>query len=450
MGYGGTKTEMQRLISDAANLSDTVDAQSLSFANIVEAIHVVQTEMGITGTTAFEAGRTISGSVNSMKAAWSNLITGIADDNADFGALIDDFVTTIVGDGTQNNLGVLGNILPRIETALEGAIKLIEGLFPKIVELLPRLFESVLPRIIGGAINIIQAFISAISDNKELLIDSGLNAIVSFVMGLLEMLPEIIKTGLELIVSLANGISKALPELIPAVVDIILEIVDVLTDPKMLTNLLEAALTIILELAYGLMEAIPNLVEAVSTIIINIADFLCDPENLAMILKAALEVIIALATGLINAIPTLLLHLPKLWGSIIDNFKNVDWGQLGQDFVDGLLEGLKKAWDSITSWCSKAWADLKALFDFSKETQEEVENAKKAREVYDELNSVQNQPFAEPDPFAPVGPVDDGSTPFQNERSGDINITQNINGANMTPSEAMAEAKYQQELAILS
>ena len=85
LGYGGTKEEMQRLIADAAELSDTVDAQSMSFDNIVEAIHVVQTEMGITGTTAKEAGTTIQGSVASMKSAWTNLVTGFADGSADIG-----------------------------------------------------------------------------------------------------------------------------------------------------------------------------------------------------------------------------------------------------------------------------------------------------------------------------------------------------------------------------
>jgi phage-related protein len=83
LGYGGTQTEMQRLIKDAAALDNSIDANSMSFANIVKAINVVQTEMGITGTTAKEAGRTIEGSVNAMKAAWTNRVTGIADKNAD-------------------------------------------------------------------------------------------------------------------------------------------------------------------------------------------------------------------------------------------------------------------------------------------------------------------------------------------------------------------------------
>ena len=141
--YGGTKTEMERLLRDAERMAGYIEG-SLdieSFADVADAIHIVQEEMGITGTTALEAGRTISGSVGAMKAAWTNLATGFADGSADIGGLIDNLVTTIVGDGTESNLGVIGNVLPAIETALGGISKLIEGAAPKIIEILPGLVE---------------------------------------------------------------------------------------------------------------------------------------------------------------------------------------------------------------------------------------------------------------------------------------------------------------------
>ena len=133
LGYGGTKEEMERLLVDADKLSDSfnlqVDASGnlvYSYADIVDAIHIVQTEMGITGTTAKEAGTTIQGSVDSMKAAWTNLVTGLGDENADIGQLFDNLVVTIVGDGTDTNLGVLGTVIPRVKVIFEnltGAIK---------------------------------------------------------------------------------------------------------------------------------------------------------------------------------------------------------------------------------------------------------------------------------------------------------------------------------------
>ena len=112
LGYGGTATEMQRLIADAAELSDTVDAQDMSFDNIVEAIHVVQDEMGITGTTMNEASETISGSIAATKAAWSNLVTGIADENADLKQLFKNF--------TDSASTALSNIVPRVKQIIDG------------------------------------------------------------------------------------------------------------------------------------------------------------------------------------------------------------------------------------------------------------------------------------------------------------------------------------------
>jgi hypothetical protein len=134
LGYGGTKTEMERLIADAAKLSETVDAQSLSFDNVVKAIHVMQDELGITGTTAKEAGTTISGSISSMKAAWENLKVGIADENADIGQLFDDLVVSITVDGSETNLGVMGNLLPRVKQVFKGMRGVAEEAAPYIAK----------------------------------------------------------------------------------------------------------------------------------------------------------------------------------------------------------------------------------------------------------------------------------------------------------------------------
>ena len=125
LGYGGTKEEMQRLLADAEKLSG-IKYDISSYADMVDAIHVIQTEMGITGTTAKEASSTISGSIASMKGAWQNLLTGMGDDTQNFDVLIDQFVASV---------GTVGeNLLPRIEIVLGGVVKLVEGLAPKIIE----------------------------------------------------------------------------------------------------------------------------------------------------------------------------------------------------------------------------------------------------------------------------------------------------------------------------
>ena len=119
LGYGGTQTEMKRLIREAAALDDSIDANSMSFANIVRAINVVQTEMGITGTTSKEASTTITGSVNAMKAAWENLTVGIADENSDIDQLVNDFAESVVTVGD--------NLIPRLEQVGESVIGLVRN-----------------------------------------------------------------------------------------------------------------------------------------------------------------------------------------------------------------------------------------------------------------------------------------------------------------------------------
>lgn len=349
---------MQRLIADAAKLSDTVDAQDMSFANIVKAINVVQTEMGITGTTALEAGRTISGSVGAMKSAWTNLITGLADGNADIGKLVDNLVTTIVGDGTESNLGVLGNVMPAVKTALSGASKLVSELLPKIVQEIPSIINDNLPILAEAAISIVQSLMDGISQNQEMLMTTAFETIVFLSNSLISMLPQIVALGLDLIVSLANGIAESLPELIPTIMDVIMQIVHILTDPANLTNLLNASLVMIMELANGLVDAIPQLVDAINQIVMNIGWFLTDPKNIGMILEAALKIVVALGKGVLNAIPVFLENFATFYSKIFENFKNVDWGELGKNIVDGLLNGLKNAWETLTNWFSDAWDGL--------------------------------------------------------------------------------------------
>ena len=358
LGYGGTKEEMARLIEDAAKLSDTVDAQDMSFENIVKAINVVQTEMGITGTTAKEAGATIAGSVGAMKSAWSNLITGLADGNADIGKLVDNLVTTIVGDGTESNLGVLGNVMPAVKTALTGASNLVSELLPKIVQEVPAIINDNLPILAEAAISIIQSLVDGISENQEMLMTTAFETIVFLANSLISMLPQIVALGLDLIVSLANGIAESLPELIPTIMDVILQIVDTLTNPANLTNLLNASLVMLMELANGLVDAIPQLVDAINQIVMNIGWFLTDPKNIGMILEAALKIVVALGKGVLNAIPVFLENFATFYSKIFENFKNVDWGELGKNIVDGLLNGLKNAWETLTNWFSDAWDGL--------------------------------------------------------------------------------------------
>ena len=325
LGYGGTKEEMARLIADAAELSDTVDAQDMSFANIVKAINVVQTEMGITGTTALEAGRTISGSVGSMKAAWTNLVTGFADGSADIGGLIDNLVTTIVGDGTENNLGVIGNVLPAIETALGGIIKLIEGAAPKIIEILPGLVERVVPSVISAAIGIVNSVIAvlpdlldtvvmALVDNAPALIVAAVALVEQLTAGVLNMVPDILQLGIDLIFILLDGITKMIndPAFIQTIVDVALKIVDILTNPDTITKMMDTSLAIMA----------------------------------------------ALGQGIIIALPQLLAKIPEIVKNLAEGFKNSKIYDIGKNIVEGIKSGISNAWNNLVKWFKNLFGDL--------------------------------------------------------------------------------------------
>ena len=344
LGYGGTKTEMERLIADAAKLDGSIQANDLSFGNIVKAINVVQTEMGITGTTALEAGRTISGSVGSMKSAWSNLVTGLADDNADIGKLVDNLVTTIVGDGTENNLGVLGNVMPAVKTALSGASRLVSELLPKIVQEIPSIINENLPVLAEAAISIIQSLVDGIRQNQEMLMTTAMETITYLATSLISMLPQIVALGLDLIVSLANGIAESLPELIPPIVDVVLQIVETLIDN--VDMLVDAAIEIMIALADGLINALPKLIEKVPVIITKLIEAYVN--NAPKMIEAALKIIVALAEGLIKSIPQLIKAIPQIVTAIVNGFTSYmsQIKDIGKNIVKGLWEGIK----SMATW----------------------------------------------------------------------------------------------------
>ena len=389
LGYGGTKAELERLIKDAASYTDiqkemgiTVDKSSMSFDNIVNAITVVQGKLGIAGATAQEAGTTIEGSVNSMKAAWDNLVTGIANKNADLGGLINNFVTSIVGDGTESNLGVLGNIMPAIKHALNGASKLIQGLLPKIVQEIPAIIKDNLPILAEAAISIIESLVDGIYDSQEMLFETALETIVFLADSIVSMLPKIVQLGLGLVVSLANGISQHLGSLLPSVIGVVLQIVSILTNPENLSMLLNAALSIIsaignyllspetinglLDAAIGLirnlvefmMENLSPLLNAAIDIIMALVDYILDPDNLAKLIATAFEIVVTIAGALVGAAGELVKAIGQLILNIIDKFKETDWKQLGTNLVAGFKQGISNAWKNLVSWFKGLFGDI--------------------------------------------------------------------------------------------
>ena len=223
LGYGGTKEEMERLLADASKLSGKdflwgEDGMGYGYAEIVEAIHVVQDEIGITGTTAKEASTTIQGSLASMKGAWQNLLTGVADDNANFEVLVSNFVDSLVGVGE--------NIIPRINIVIQGLTQLITESSQTIIPLAVETLLQNLPAIVAAGMDLIMALVNGILDNIDLLIDCTIELIDVVVNKLIENLPKLIDGGIRLIIALGRGLIEAIPQLVSKIPEIITAIIE--------------------------------------------------------------------------------------------------------------------------------------------------------------------------------------------------------------------------------
>lgn len=299
---------------------------------------------GYAGYASREAANTISGSVASMKSAWTNLLTGLADGNANIEQLVDNLVTTVVGDGTESNLGVLGNILPAVRTALNGASALIGAALPKIMEIIPAIINDNLPVLAEAAVSIIQSLMDGISQNQEMLFDTIFGVVTYLAETFIEMLPQIVELGLDLIVSLADGIAESLPELIPTIVDVVLQIVETLVDN--VDMLVDSAIAIITALANGLISALPRLIEKAPEIVAKLVSAIVN--NAPKLLKSALEIIVTLARGLISNIPQLVRVIPQIVSSIVNGFLSLmsRITGIGKNIVSGVWQGIQ----SMIGW----------------------------------------------------------------------------------------------------
>lgn len=347
LGYGGTKEEMQRLLADAEKLSG-VKYDLSSYADIVEAIHVIQTEMGITGTTAKEASTTIQGSVASMKAAWANLMVGMADDTQDFDLLLSNFIESI---GT-----VADNLLPRIGVVIEGMGKLVAGLAPKIASALPTLTNELLPNLVELGVQSISALVQGIQENGDSLAAGALSIVGTLAEGIAELLPMVADTAASLAVSLADGLTESLPNIIPVAIETISTLVENLTENA--NTIIEAGIQIILALGDGLIAALPQLIETVPQIVINIANVI--NENAPRLIKTALYLIGQLAIGLIKAIPTLIANIPQIIHAIVEAFMAFQWLNLGKQLIDGVANGVKKAGESMATAAKNTFSKFKS------------------------------------------------------------------------------------------
>lgn len=304
LGYGGTKAEMERLMADAEKL--TGEHYTIGdFGDTVKAIHAVQTQMGITGTTAKEASTTIEGSMNAMKASWQNLLAGMSDSGANMDGLIANLVDSV------NTFA--GNIMPRIAPLINGMVTAAVQLLPQAVnmltsQLLP-LITAQIPSIVSGLSQVVQAIVAALPQ-----IMSALTAALpQIVQALLTLLPQLIDAGMQMLTSLIQGITEALPTLIAMLPTIIQQAASVVL--ANLPLIIQAGVQLLLALVNGIVEALPQLIQMLPGIVMQITDVLLN--NLPLIITAGIQILIALIQGITQAIPQLVAMLPQIVVKIV-------------------------------------------------------------------------------------------------------------------------------------
>lgn len=327
LGYGGTKSEMERLLVDAEKLTG-IHYDINNFADIINAIHAIQENLDITGTTAREAATTIEGSFNMLKASWKNLLTAMADENDDvFKESINDLVYSVSAFGE--------NVLPRVEIALNGIGKLIDSLLPPIMEKVPEIITSVAPQLLNAGISIVLSFTNGIVTALPQLAEAGLNVIATLTTNISDSLPnlfESVMNGLtdlikifidaqpqliqgigSVLQGLVEGIVKGIETLFESLPELLQERVEELEDE--IPTLLQVGSDLILSLINGITSLIPQIGNIVPQIIDILVTFLS--ENLPQIAMQGVQIILELINGINQCLPQLLQQLPTIIQNVL-------------------------------------------------------------------------------------------------------------------------------------
>lgn len=341
---------MQRLLADAEKLSGQKFDVS-SYADIVDAIHIVQTEMGITGTTANEAATTIQGSVSAMVSAWSNLVAGFGNENANLDQLIGNVVSSAET--------AAGNIIPRVTQILSGMGTAIQQIAPILAAEIPALISSTLPALVSAGaqllVGLITGLISALPELAAAVPQIVTEIYNSFVVAG----PQLADAGGQLLTMLGNGILEAVPVLIASLPDVVIAVYDFLE--KSVPRFLKSGADFIENLAYGILDAIPDMVAKLPAVISSIANYFT--SAFPVLLKKGGELLGQLIIGVLGAIPEIALQLPAVISAIVDALKD-GWEaikQAGSYLLEGLWAGItdKVEWlkgkvmgvvDTIKGW----------------------------------------------------------------------------------------------------
>lgn len=320
LGYAGTQEGMLQLINDSGIFEEQLESlDGVSFDQMLQAIHEVQTQMNITGTTENEAAGTIQGSINMLSAAWQNLVTGMADGDADLESLIDNVVES-AGYAVEN-------LAPAVTQALGGIATLIQEVAPIIVDQLPGIIDTVLPPLLSASISIVTALVQALPSIISA-ISAALPQILStLIPAIISVTPMLIEAGGELLMGLANGLADNADLLLDTVIDVIHILVDDFLTPDNIESFINVAVEIILTISTALLEHAPELVGAAIILISNI--------------------IVALAESL----PDIAVQIGNFIADLGEDLGNWLYDMFGDGLVK-VIDGLAQWWDKVTTFGS--------------------------------------------------------------------------------------------------
>ena len=350
LGYGGTQEEMKRLLSDAEKLTGQRYDIS-SFADITQAIHAIQTQMDITGTTAKEASTTISGSWGSLKAAFQNVLVGLTTGGDMFDQSLDALINTAVTFGQ--------NIIPAIKGALSGVGYLIEGLAPVIGETIPPLINDLAPTLANSAVSLISSLVNGLTQNATQFSECLSNMIIVAVAGISTVVPQLLDAASKIVSNLMQGLTNSMPQIVNGAVTLIEGLVNGLVNNIPL--LIMGAVQLVTSLANGLIENLPRIIDAGVNLITGIVS--ASYSMMPQIIQNGMQLVVNLAVGLVRAIPQLIAALPRITGAIVKGFKSVNWFDLGLQLIKSIWEGIKsigsEMWNGVKEKTSELWGGVK-------------------------------------------------------------------------------------------
>lgn len=327
LGYGGTKSEMERLLADAQKISG-VEYNIDNLSDVYSAIHVIQGQLDITGTTAKEAATTISGSFNQMKAAAKNVMGEIAL-GMDVGPALNELANTIITFAVGNLLPAVWNVISALPSAIVTFV----------TALGPQLFAAVsglIPQIASG-----------ITTGMPTLYQSAMQLMDQFNIGIQEQLPTLLQKGVDFISNIVNGILQNLPQVITMAGNVITYFVNTII--SMLPTVLSAGARLLLRLVNGIINNLPQITQAAVTAIVRFVASI--GQNLPQILQSGITIIAKLEAGLIRAIPNLVGQIPAIISAIVNAFTSQNWGSIGINIISGIASGLRSAahmlWDAV-------------------------------------------------------------------------------------------------------